>query len=264
MSEEIRLNDSQLGSQEYRRQPLSAAPPGASHTDASSWNQFYRKEIENFGQNEQDTGECWFDDSGAERKVVDFFCLLVDEHEVPPTARLVDLGTGNGHLLFELFETICDECPDAGLQYHGIDYSPDSVAFAQLIAQRRYPQQRFTFETVDFISQDCAYLAENAGSFDVLFDKGTLDAIALNNDPVPGFGGKIGSQVYPIQVEKLMHAGSLLILTSCNFTEAELIQLITQNGTNALRVWRKISYPSFKFGGVAGSTICSIAFVKDK
>lgn len=245
MSEEIRLNDSKLGSQEY-------------------WNQFYRKEIENFGDNEDDTGECWFDDSDAERKVVDFFCQLLDEQEVPSNARVVDLGTGNGHLLFELYETVSEECPDAELEYHGIDYSPDSVAFAQLIAEKKYPQQKFIFDTVDFISQECSYLQQEAGKFDILFDKGTLDAIALNNEPVPGFDGKIGSHVYPIQVSQLMHKGSLLIITSCNFTEDELTKLITQNGTNTLLVWRKIKYPSFKFGGVDGSTICSIAFIKNE
>ncbi|KAM9908519.1 hypothetical protein OXX79_000321 [Metschnikowia pulcherrima] len=243
MSEEIRLNDSKLGSQEY-------------------WNQFYRKEIENFGDNEQDTGECWFDDSDAERKVVDFFCELIEEQEVSPTSRVVDLGTGNGHLLFELYETVSEECPEASLEYHGIDYSPDSVAFAQSIAEKKYPQQPFTFDTVDFIAKTCAYLEENAGKFDVLFDKGTLDAIALNNDPIDGFDGKIGTQVYASQVSQLMHAGSLLIITSCNFTEDELVQVITQNGTNSLSVWRKIKYPSFQFGGQAGSTICSIAFIK--
>ena len=174
------------------------------------------------------------------------------------------MGTGNGHLLFELYETVSEECPDAELEYHGIDYSPDSVAFAQLIAEKKYPQQKFTFDTVDFISQECSYLQQEAGKFDILFDKGTLDAIALNNEPVPGFDGKIGSHVYPIQVSQLMHKGSLLIITSCNFTEDELTKLITQNGTNTLLVWRKIKYPSFKFGGVDGSTICSIAFIKNE
>ena len=194
--------------------------------------------------------------------MVDFFCELIEEQEVSATSRVVDLGTGNGHLLFELYETVSEECPEASLEYHGIDYSPDSVAFAQLIAEKKYSQQPFTFDTVDFIAKTCAYLEENAGKFDVLFDKGTLDAIALNNDPIDGFDGKIGTQVYASQVSQLMHAGLLLIITSCNFTENELVQVITQNGANSLLVWKKIKYPSFQFGGQAGSTICSIAFIK--
>lgn len=228
----------------------------------TSWNQFYQKEIDNFQDNDDDTGECWFDDSDAERKVIDFFCELLESGEVPNERTVCDLGTGNGHFLFELFDSADEVVPDAELQYHGIDYSPDSVAFAQKIAEKKYPEQEFTFEEVDFISRRCEYLITNEGKFDVLFDKGTLDAIALNNDPVEGFGEKIGTQVYPIQVSKLMHLGSLLIVTSCNFTEEELEKVITENGTNSLLVWKRIQYPSFQFGGQKGSTICSIAFQK--
>lgn len=233
----------------------------AAHAN-NSWNDFYKKEIENFADNEDDTGECWFDDSDAERKVVQFFCGLLEDGEVASTLTVADLGTGNGHFLFELFDTVSDEVEDAQLAYHGIDYSPELIEFAKKIAEKKYPEQEFTFEEVDFISKECAYLENNAGKFDVLFDKGTLDAIALNNDPVPGFGERIGTQVYPTQVARLMHKGSLLIVTSCNFTEDELTKVITQGGSSGLAVWRRIEYPSFQFGGAKGSTICSIAFVK--
>lgn len=154
--------------------------------------------------------------------------------------------------------------PSVKLEYHGIDYSPESIEFAKLIAEKKYPIENFTFEEVDFIKKECPYLEENLGKFDIIFDKGTLDAIALNNDPVDGFQGKIGTEVYPIQVLKLMHTDSLLIITSCNFTEEELIKVITENNTNGLSVWKKIPYPSFQFGGVKGSTICSIAFKKNQ
>lgn len=228
-----------------------------------SWNQFYKREIENFIDNENDTGECWFDDSDAERKVVEFFCDLLQDGDIGNDLKIVDLGTGNGHFLFELLETICEEAPEAKLDYHGIDYSPESVEFAKQIASRKYPQEKFTFDEVDFIAKECKYLDENEGKFDVIFDKGTLDAIALNNEPVEGFPPKIGTEVYPIQVSKLMHPGSLLVVTSCNFTEEELVKVITENGTNELCVWRNIEYPSFQFGGIKGSTICSIAFRKN-
>lgn len=194
--------------------------------------------------------------------MVEFFCDVIQEGEVGHDLTVLDLGTGNGHFLFELLETVSEEEPDVKLDLHGIDYSPESVEFAQLVALRKFPQEKFTFAEVDFISKECAYLQENAGKFDVLFDKGTLDAIALNNDAVAGFGSKIGIEVYPIQVTKLMHDKSLLIVTLCNFTEQELVKVITEDGKNDLTVWRTIEYPSFQFGGVKGSTICSIAFRK--
>lgn len=195
--------------------------------------------------------------------MVQFFTKLLEDGELDSSLKIVDLGTGNGHFLFELFETISEEVPEANLDYHGVDYSPESIEFAQLIASKNFPDEQFTFEEVDFISKECPYLDENKEKFDIIFDKGTLDAIALNNDPVDGFGAKIGTEVYPIQVSRLMHKDSLLIITSCNFTEEELIKVITENGSNSLAVWKKIQYPSFQFGGVKGSTICSIAFRKN-
>lgn len=230
-----------------------------------SWNRFYKREIENFNENDQDTGECWFDDCGAEQKVIDFFLERLESGELGlgHNLKLLDLGTGNGHFLFELHAAKEEEEIDAALQYTGIDYSPESIDFAKLIALRKFSEQKFDFDEVDFISQHCTYISEKSSYFDVVFDKGTLDAIALNNDPVEGFDGKIGIQVYPLQVAKMMHTGSILLITSCNFTEEELIKVITNDGKDpTFTVWEKLQYPSFQFGGQMGSTICTIAFKK--
>lgn len=43
------------------------------------WDEFYSREIRNFQENPQDTGECWFDDSGAEDRMVDY---IAEEEEV--------------------------------------------------------------------------------------------------------------------------------------------------------------------------------------
>lgn len=194
--------------------------------------------------------------------MIQFFARLIEDNEIEQNLKVLDLGTGNGHFLFELNNFLTDEEVDATIEYHGIDYSPDSIELANAIHAKKFADQKFTFTEVDFISKKCPYLEENPGYFDVLFDKGTLDAIALNNSPVEGFDGKSGPQVYPTQISQLMHPGSLLIITSCNFTEQELESLVTQDGTNDLEVWKKIPYKSFQFGGVKGSTICSIAFTK--
>lgn len=226
-----------------------------------SWNEFYQKEIENFDENDQDTGENWFDDSDAERRVIDFFINMVDEGQFgSDELNILDLGTGNGHFLFELNEEIEEQDIAVKLLNNGIDYSPESVEFAKKVALKRFSNQSYTFEEVDFIRKECQYLDDNKEKFDVIFDKGTLDAIALNNDPVDGFDGKIGVDVYPLQVAKLVKSGSLLIITSCNFTEQELTKIITQAGD--FKVFKNVEYPSFQFGGQKGSTICTIAFEK--
>ncbi|CUM45459.1 unnamed protein product [Debaryomyces fabryi] len=251
MSEEIRLNSSKLGTKEY-------------------WNNFYKKEIANFEDNEEDTGECWFDDSDAELKMIQFLIDKINEEELPfgkpENIKIVDLGTGNGHLLFQLHEDILEECAyqdEIKFDFKGIDYSPDSVEFAIKIAEQKYPQAAFQFEQVDLLTKENKFLLTNSSQFDILLDKGTLDAIALNQNVIPEFDNKIGMDIYASQVSQLMHENSILLITSCNFTESELIKIITQDKSNCLTVWSKIEYPSFQFGGVKGSTICSIAFIKN-
>ncbi|RLV95697.1 Protein-lysine N-methyltransferase EFM4 [Spathaspora sp. JA1] len=242
MTEDIRLNSSKLGTQEY-------------------WNNFYKKEQGNFQDNEEDTGECWFDDSDSESKMIQFLLDKLNDQDLGNSEeiKVLDLGTGNGHLLFQLSEDLTEEYEgDSKFKFVGIDYSPDSVKFAQDIASKKYPDTKFEFHQVDLLQKQAPFLSQE--KFDILLDKGTLDAIALNQDPLFDFNGEIGMDVYSRQLEQLMSDNSILLITSCNFTETELIKIITTN-TN-LTVWDKITYPSFQFGGVKGSTVCSIAFIK--
>lgn len=241
---DIRLNSSKLGTQEY-------------------WNNFYKREIDNFNNDSDDTGECWFDDSDAELKMVQFLVEKLNDgaFEELTTIRFIDLGTGNGHLLFQLQEELEEECErtDLNFFFKGIDYSPDSVEFSKSIQTKR-GLTNFEFDQVDLLAKENAFLQANEGKYDIMLDKGTLDAIALNNDPIADFDNKIGLEVYTSQVTKLLHPGSVFLVTSCNFTEEELTKIITEEGS--LEVWDKINYKTFEFGGVQGSTICSIAFVK--
>lgn len=201
--------------------------------------------------------------------MIQFLIDKINEEELPFSLEqgisFIDLGTGNGHLLFQLHEDILEECDsseDIQFGFKGIDYSPESVEFATKVAEQKYPNATFQFEQVNLLAKENEFLVENSTKFDILLDKGTLDAIALNQDPISDFDNKIGMDIYASQISKLMHQNSILLITSCNFTESELIKIITQEESNGLSVWDKIEYPSFQFGGVKGSTICSIAFIK--
>lgn len=228
MEDTTKLNTSKLGTKEY-------------------WDDFYSLEKQNFEENPEDTGECWFADNDAEEKTVEFLLDNLGEYNIKEDSSMIDLGTGNGHLLFTLLEE--------GFKGEmiGVDYSEKSVEFAAEILKTKYSQNdNVTFATADIFNEQWA-----PGKFDVVLDKGTLDAIALsgikfeNNETVV--------DVYPKVIEKILGENSILLITSCNFTEEELIKIIE---TETLKKWKSVNYPIFEFGGVKGTTICSVAFLK--
>ncbi|CEP60080.1 Efm4p LALA0_S01e02586g [Lachancea lanzarotensis] len=229
MDDTTKLNTSKLGTKQY-------------------WDDFYAVEKSNFEENPQDTGECWFDDSNAEEKMVEFLMNHLGQLRIDKSCSMIDLGTGNGHLLFQLFEEGFDG------RMVGVDYSMKSVEFAKEILQTQYQDSdNFEFAPADIFDPQW-----QPSKFDVVLDKGTLDAIALSG--LKAHNGDSIVQSYPAVVEKLMVKDSVFLITSCNFTETELKQIIEKNGS--LQFWTSVKYPAFRFGGQEGSTICSLAFVK--
>ena len=55
--------------------------------------------------------------------------------------------------------------------------------------------------------------------YDVVLDKGTYDAICMNPDDTENQRRK-----YRRAVSRLVYSGGLFIITSCNWTQAELLQ----------------------------------------
>ncbi|KAG0689325.1 hypothetical protein C6P40_005220 [Pichia californica] len=212
------------------------------------WDDFYKLEHKNFSENPEDTGECWFNESNAEDKMIEFvFDELVSNLNSP---NVCDLGTGNGHLLFQLYEE--------GLRGNliGIDYSETSIEFATDIANEK--EYDVKFEKSDLLKSNDQFLLNNNEFFDLVLDKGTLDAIALNDEKYEN--GLTGFQIYPKNASSILKKGGILLITSCNFTEEELCNHLTNN--SELKVWKKVNYPTFEFGGHKGSTICTVAFEK--
>ncbi|PRT56276.1 Protein-lysine N-methyltransferase EFM4 [Wickerhamiella sorbophila] len=128
------------------------------------WQDFYKVEIRNFQENPSDTGECWFDDSGAQDQIVRYVADTFAGQDV----EVLDLGTGNGRLLFGLRDE------DVEGKFLGIDYVATSVELAQQVADAEgYDVE---FQQVDFLKSS----AWTDRRFDIVLDKGTLDAIALS------------------------------------------------------------------------------------
>lgn len=145
-------------------------------------------------------------------KMVDW---TLENVPIPSEPRILEIGSGNGTLLFAL--------RDAGYaapHLSGIDYSPDAVRLALMIAQTRQDSEQIAFHVCDFLSELPPPPTATSGgqtldvglgrSWDLLLDKGTYDAIAL--------GEKDGSgnspvAAYPVRASKLLRDNGYLLIT---------------------------------------------------
>ena len=139
----------------------------------------------------------------------------VTENVTCSSSRIVDLGCGNGHLLLEL----------AGEGYQelvGIDYSEPAIKLAKAVAKQRQLENVISYETVDLLGSDWA----SQNQFDVVLDKGTFDAISLHPDQEKAKQeGRDGPRErYVEAVREMVNPGGLFLITSCNWTQEELMQ----------------------------------------
>lgn len=175
----------------------------------------------------------------------------------------------------------------------GIDYSEQSIALAKQIAcssqqdqedaeEEEETQQhqhgggegrrtkttttKVEFAVWDLLRGDYDDGVVLSGSqrdgWDLVLDKGTFDAISLSEDKDEQ--GKRICEGYKARVLRLVKKGGLFLVTSCNWTEAELESWFGEGsgeveGASFVRVGR-VKYPSFSFGGVKGQTISTLCF----
>lgn len=202
--------------------------------------------------NKNDLGECWFEESNAEKVIIDYVLKNFNNNK---QKKFLDIGTGNGHFLFELEKSLNEFIKEKKSEFvfHGIDYSINSIKLTKKIIDTHYKNSVINFNLVDFLNVKESFFTLQKNSFDVIFDKGTLDAIVLNVDY--NLTNKIN--LYCNQMKKLVHKDSLIIITSCNFTEKELSNLLKKND---FYLEDKIEYSKFMFSGVIGSTIHTLIF----
>lgn len=105
--------------------------------------------------------------------------LEEDPFKQPPF--VLDLGTGNGHLLFSLLDAR-DELGDEALEparLCGVDYSPASIKLAQAIgATRGEGCEAAVFEEADLRDPATVLTLKQGGNdglgWDIVCDKGTV------------------------------------------------------------------------------------------
>ncbi|KAI4728674.1 S-adenosyl-L-methionine-dependent methyltransferase [Aureobasidium sp. EXF-10728] len=228
-----------------------------SHLDPSElgtkqyWDDAYAREIANHQLDAQDEGTIWFDDSGAEEKVIERLEALEDEGLLTKDAsRILDLGTGNGHMLFSLLDE------DWAGDLVGVDYSDTSVKLARQIAQGRSEEGApVRFEEWDLLNHPPGeWLAEG---FDAVLDKGTFDAISLSAET--DTQGRRICESYREHITPLIKPGQFFIITSCNWTKDEVMNwFVAPDGE--LQFFDEAKYPTFTFGGQQGQSVCTLIF----
>jgi EEF1A lysine methyltransferase 2 len=127
---------------------------------------------------------------------------------VPATSdpRFLEIGSGNGTLLFALHEA-----GYAPSNLNGLDYSPDAVKLARMIAQTRNSEE-IGFHVCDFLNEfppPVPGQLDALAGWDVLLDKGTYDAIALGGD----VSGKSPVAAYPVRASRLLREGGYFLIT---------------------------------------------------
>lgn len=173
-------------------------------------------------------------------------------------ASILDVGTGNGSLLGDLRHW------GFGGVLVGVDYAASAIELARRVASSNCDggsdDAVMRFEVWDLMDSSLpSWLPE--GGFDVVVDKGTFDAISLSGSA--GVDGKRIAESYREKIEILLKPGGWVLLTSCNWTEAELEAMFSGPGSE-LEVFGRISHATFAFGGAVGQAISSVCFRKNE
>ena len=247
----------------------------------SSWDNYYGNDLDGNEDNDDEEVEAtepselesWFSDVDAPARTLDFLTHL--SFPLSPSAlniqssksgqpvkhpSILDLGSGNGSTLFQLrIEGGFEGC------MLGVDYSPQSVALARKLARGYGERCRdIAFEVVDLIRDEVRSKGWWPGCFDLVLDKGTFDAVSLSDETVVAADGRERRicEVYPVKAIELVRPGGFLLMTSCNWTEAEVVRWFTtgERVGGRMEVWGKVKYPTFRFGGQEGQGVASVCF----
>lgn len=129
----------------------------------------------------------------------------------------------------------------------GVDYSAIAVQLATKVAKDQ--EHKIRFSVADLLDEESV---ATLGKFKVVHDKGTYDAVALME------GAKEKRAAYIKNVASLMEDDGLFIITSCNFTEDELIESFSTIFDKHAVIPTQV----FMFGGKKGNIVTSLVFKK--
>ncbi|GJJ76276.1 EEF1A lysine methyltransferase 2 [Entomortierella parvispora] len=258
------------------------------------WDKVYDREVINF-EDHGDIGEIWFGEDSAVKMVDWVEEHYEDEKE---TTSILDLGCGNGHLLLDLAElgfedlTGIDYSPAAIRLATAVAKDREFEDIIQYAAVD-FLAEKETMDWCSTLNNKQGNETQGPKKFKVMLDKGTYDAISLHQknkrDAAVAAAAAAAEEPesssvadekktdkdgmvlaenddnmeelaerYPKRVAALMQDDGRLLITSCNWTQAELIQRFA----HVFEYDSHLKYPTFTFGGVKGQTISSVVFKK--
>ncbi|EDR24219.1 hypothetical protein, conserved [Entamoeba dispar SAW760] len=203
------------------------------------WEECYNRELENFENDKNDIGEVWFGEDIAEQVVERL------EEFATKEMKILDVGCGNGYTLSLLGKE--------GYQHlYGMDYSPASIKFTKkVLEQEGIDLNTVTIEQMDILEPNCLEHSQ-IQEMDVVIDKGTFDALMVAENQ------KERAAQYKKVLNQWLSKGGYFIITSCNWTEDELVNWLGEG----LEEEDKIADGNFEFGGSQGSKTTTIFFKK--
>lgn len=102
------------------------------------------------------------------------------------------------------------------MQLTGVDYSLPSIELSKKICSAQSPNP-INFFPLDITAQE--QIETIKANYDVALDKGTFDAISLAQDQ----SNTTAADLYVNHVNEILKDNGTLLITSCNFTETELV-----------------------------------------
>eukprot|EP00189_Rhodosorus_marinus_P011085 CAMPEP_0184743490 /NCGR_PEP_ID=MMETSP0315-20130426/6371_1 /TAXON_ID=101924 /ORGANISM="Rhodosorus marinus, Strain UTEX LB 2760" /LENGTH=388 /DNA_ID=CAMNT_0027214811 /DNA_START=137 /DNA_END=1303 /DNA_ORIENTATION=+ len=216
------------------------------------WSSTYEKELEEFHK-EGAYGEDWFSRHTGRGRLRNFLENQITNTFGQSNIRLLDVGCGNGLFLMEAAQS--EKITFQELL--GIDYAMNGIEVCRAYHEKklrnrgltRATQQgvdRITFRHMDFLD-NCL----ETKSFDVVHDKGTLDAIYLSSNDNLG--------LYMRNLASVLADRGLFVITSCNLTKEELMGLFGRPVFRSAKLLDELSHSSFTFGGQKGSAVTTLA-----
>ncbi|POW10674.1 hypothetical protein PSTT_05864, partial [Puccinia striiformis] len=233
---------------------VESLPPSRLGTQAF-WDDNYGRELENFCEG-GDEGEVWFGEASSD-EILDWIARYLPSPLTPTSPSFSGPEDAIGQLTGWLFGGLSDG--------------------NRLLVQLDRAQRQRSLGRRASTGSDSSGPPDSKG-WDLITDKGTFDAICLSEDTIDGRKLEF---VYPEKIlDLLVKPGGIFLITSCNWTEEELIQKFVSpnigqpllilpflhrhspklNVELCFKFHSKIPRACFSFGGSKGSTITTIAF----